>query len=327
MQIIRDFDLTAHNTFGLACRARHGACVTATAELAGLVRFAAQQRLPLHVIGGGSNLLLREEVKGVVAVMAIRGRKIIAVEDEHVLVRAMAGEDWPDFVSWTVGQGLGGLENLAGIPGTVGAAPVQNIGAYGLELKDRFASLTAWDTVEGRSVIFGPDDCGFGYRQSVFKTTDRYVILDVTLSLPRPWRPVLGYRGLDTLAADVDARTIMTRVLELRRQKLPDWRTLGNAGSFFYNPVVAASVAERMPGVPRYDQPDGSAKLSAAWLIETCGLKGAREGQAGIYDGHALILVNHGGATFADISRLATRVRDDVLSRFGVVLVQEPVTV
>lgn len=327
MQIITDFDLTSHNTFGLACRARYGVCVTASAEIGELARFAAQHRLPLHVIGGGSNLLLREEVEGVVAVMETRGREIIDGDDGHVLVRAMAGEDWPDFVSWTVGQGLGGLENLAGIPGTVGAAPVQNIGAYGVELKDRFAALTAWDSVEGRSVVFGPDDCSFDYRQSVFKTTDRYIILDVTLCLPRPWRPVLDYRGLDVLAVDTDAHTVMTRVLELRRQKLPDWRTLGNAGSFFHNPVVAAPVAERMAGVPRYDQPDGSVKLSAAWLIEACGLKGAREGQAGIYDGHALILVNHGGATFADVSRLATRVRDDVLSRFGVVLVQEPVTV
>lgn len=327
MHITSDFDLTSHNTFGLGSRAEHAACVTAEADLAEITTFAAAHRLPLRVVGGGSNLLLRETIEGVAVVMATKGRSIMAEENDRILVRASAGEDWPDFVAWTVGQGLGGLENLAGIPGTVGAAPVQNIGAYGIELKDRFAALTAWDTVERRPVIFGPEDCAFDYRQSVFKTTDRYVILDVTLSLPHPWLPVLGYKGLDALADDTAPRTVMERVLELRRQKLPDWRVLGNAGSFFHNPVVAASVADGMAGVPRYGQPDGSVKLSAAWLIEACGLKGAREGQAGVYDDHALIIVNHGGATFSEVSRLASRVREAVRERFGIMLVQEPITV
>lgn len=327
MQIIPDFDLTSHNTFGLGSRARHAACVTADADLAEITTFAAAHRLPLRVIGGGSNLLLRETLEGVALVMATKGRSILAQEVDRILVRAAAGEDWPDFVAWTVGQGLGGLENLAGIPGTVGAAPVQNIGAYGVELQDRFVSLTAWDTVGGQPVTFGFEPCGFGYRQSIFKTTDRYIILDVTLSLPRPWYPVLDYKGLYDLPGNADPRRVMERVLDLRRRKLPDWRVLGNAGSFFHNPVVSASVANGIAGAPRHAQADGTVKLSGAWLIEACGLKGVREGKAGVYDGHALIIVNHGGATFANVSRLASRVREAVRERFGVVLEQEPITV
>ncbi len=237
----------------------------------------------------------------------------------------MAGEDWQDFVAWTIEQGLGGLENLAGIPGTVGAAPVQNIGAYGLELSDRFVSLTAYDVLYRKLVTFDREECRFSYRQSVFKTTNRYVIVDITLALPRPWRPVLGYKGLESSFAD--AQAIMAEVINMRRQKLPDLKILGNAGSFFHNPVVSPSVLDQIAKAPRYHQADGTCKLSAAWLIETCGLKGAREGQAGVYDNHALIIVNHGGATFGDVSRIASRVIESVRARFNINLAMEPIIV
>jgi UDP-N-acetylmuramate dehydrogenase len=327
MQIINDFDLTPHNTFGLVSRAQYATCVTSNAELTELAAFATKHRLPLHVIGSGSDLLPRGQVAGVIAIIATKGRSIIAEKDGCILVRAMAGENWSDFVEWTVRQGHDGLENLAGIPGTVGAAPVQNIGAYGLELRDRFLSLTAFDTVENKLFKFDREACLFRYRQSIFRTTARYIIVDVTLALPRPWRPLLGYKGLDDLSPEAGAVTVMSRVLELRRQKLPDWRVLGNAGSFFHNPVVSRSVAGRITDAPRYVQADGRVKLSAAWLVEACGLKGAREGQAGIYDDHALIVVNHGGATFGEVSRIAARVRGTVLARFGVELVQEPISI
>lgn len=224
-------------------------------------------------------------------------------------------------------QGLAGLENLAGIPGTVGAASVQNIGAYGLELADCFHTLTAYDVEERVIRSFGRRECGFGYRQSIFKGAGRYIILDATLALPQPWRPILSYSGLDMLPETVSPRGAMERVLTLRREKLPDWRTLGNAGSFFHNPVVTPQVAERIPAMPRYPQADGSVKLSAAWLIEDCGLKGYREGKAGVYDRHALIIVNHGGATFADVSGLASTIRSAVMERFGIALVQEPIAI
>ncbi|MEF2074782.1 UDP-N-acetylmuramate dehydrogenase [Consotaella aegiceratis] len=327
MDVISDYDLTGHNTFGLASRAEFGAIVAERGDVAELAEFAASRDLPLRIVGGGSNLLLRERIDGVVGLMATRGKTIAERQDGQILVTAQAGEDWPAFVEWSVGQGLGGLENLAGIPGTVGAAPVQNIGAYGVELKDRFRALTAYDLVDRQERVFEPGECGFSYRQSVFKSTGRFVILDVTLALPEPWRPILDYRGLDDLPAGVDARAVMERVIAVRRSKLPDWRVLGNAGSFFHNPVVSLETAERIDGVPRYPQADGRVKLSAAWLIDACGLKGLRQGRAGVHDGHALILVNHGHATYDEVSGLAARIQATVRERFGVDLVQEPITV
>ena len=320
------FDLTGLNTMGLASRARYGARVTEPDQLAELARFAASAGLPLHVVGGGSNLILRDRLDAVVAVIATKGRDTARLPDGRRTVTAKAGEDWSDFVAWAVENGHWGLENLAGIPGTVGAAPVQNIGAYGLELSQLFHSLTAYDLVDGVRRVFAAEECDFSYRHSVFKkSAGRFVILDVTLALPQDWRPLLGYAGIDSLPTDADAPTIMRQVLSVRAAKLPDWRKLGNAGSFFHNPIVAPTVAEAIPGAPRYPQADGNVKLSAAWLIEACGLKGAREGQAGVYEKHALIVVNHGGATYDEIERLAARIRASVRDRFGVELIQEPI--
>ena len=202
---------------------------------------------------------------------------------------------------------------------------MQNIGAYGVELADRFDSLTAWDTTDDTTRRFLCNDLGFSYRQSMLKQTGgRYIVLDVTLALPAPWKPILSYPGLDDLPADADADTIHARVVNVRRSKLPDWRLIGNAGSFFHNPIVSADVADRIAGVPRWAQPDGRVKLSAAWLIDTCGFKGSRAGNAGVYDKHALILVNHGGATYGEVAGLATNIRNTVAERFGVSLTQEP---
>lgn len=325
MDLIADFDLTRHNTLGLAARARFGALLHAAADVEELARRAAAEGLPFHVLGGGSNVVLRPEVPALVGIMAAKGRDAVRRPDGSTLVTAEAGEDWSEFVAWTVGQGLAGLENLGGIPGTVGAAPVQNIGAYGVELADRFERLTVWDTVEAERRTFSRDDCAFAYRQSRFKQAPgRYIVLDVTLALPARWTPVLTYPPLDKLPPGTNAAEIHQHVLAVRASKLPDWRQLGNAGSFFHNPIVAPAVADTIPGVPRFPQPDGSVKLSAAWLIDSCGLKGVREGGAGIYEKHALVLVNHGGAAYADISRLAARVKDTVAARYGVTLTQEP---
>jgi UDP-N-acetylmuramate dehydrogenase len=325
MDLIPDFDLTRLNTLGLPSRARLGAVLTASADIAELARTAKAENLPLHILGGGSNIVLRPEISAVVGIMAAKGRDIVRRADGAVLLTAQAGEDWSEFVAWTVGQGLSGLENLGGIPGTVGAAPVQNIGAYGVELADRFESLTVWDLHDAQRRTFTRDDCAFAYRQSRFKReAGRYIVLDVTLALPAQWTPVLTYPPLDKLPPGVNAAEIHQHVLAVRASKLPDWRMLGNAGSFFHNPIVTPAIADTIPGVPRFPQPDGTVKLSAGWLIDSCGLKGTREGNAGIYDKHALVLVNHGGATYADIAGLAARIQDTVHARYGVTLTQEP---
>ncbi len=322
--LIADLDLGANNTLGLASRARFGAVLRDASGIEALVDAAAEKQLPLHVLGGGSNVVLRPFIEALVVRMATSGRFIEDAGDE-TLVTAAAGEDWPSIVAWTVAQGLAGLENLAGIPGTVGAAPIQNIGAYGLELAQRFKSLTAYDTVTRQRRVFAREECRFEYRDSLFKRErGRFIVLDVTLSLPKSWKPNLGYAGLDTLPATSDAATVMARVLAIRGSKLPDWRKIGNAGSFYHNPVVAADVADRIAGAPRYKAAGGMVKLPAAWLIEACGLKGAREGQAGIYEKHALVIVNHGGARHEDIVKLAARIKDAVRARFGIELVQEP---
>jgi len=326
MNLIADFDLSGLNTLGLAARARFGARIESAEAIEELAALASGTGLPLRILGGGSNVVLREEVAAVVGFMATKGKSINQLADGSATVTAQAGEDWSEFVAWTISQGLPGLENLAGIPGTVGAAPVQNIGAYGIELADRMESLLVWDTQERRQVRLGREDCDFSYRQSMFKRSgNRFIVLEVTFALPRDWTPNLSYPGLDSLPSDADARTIMERVLEVRRAKLPNWRTLGNVGSFFHNPIVQPELAQGIAGVPRYPQRDGSVKLSAAWLIEACGFKGYRHGQAGVYDKHALILVNHGGATYGEITQLAAKIVETVRNRFGVTLIQEPI--
>ncbi len=326
LTLIENFDLTGHNTFGLSSHARFGALIP-HAETVPLLAQAAQEKgLPLLIVGGGSNLLLRENIDAVVGVMDIKGREIVSADDHKTLVTAQAGEDWHAFVEWTVNQGMWGLENLALIPGTVGAAPVQNIGAYGVELADRFYSLEAWDLADSKRRTFLRDDCAFAYRNSRFKTEPgRYVILSVTFALPRPWQPVLTYAGLDKLPPNAAAPDVMHLVMATRQSKLPDWRVTGNAGSFFHNPVVSADKAAALEGAPRYPQADGRVKLSAGWLIDQSGFKGVQHGAAGVHPSHALVLVNNGGATHAEISELRENIRSGVKARFGVDLVQEPI--
>ena len=241
---------------------------------------------------------------------------------------------------WTLEQGLPGLENLALIPGTVGAAPVQNIGAYGVELKDRFESLDAVDLVTGRAVTLDASACRFGYRDSVFKQggfeglAGKSLITRVRLRLPRPWQPVLGYLDLERKRAETgiaqpDARTIFDWVCAIRRAKLPDPAVVGNAGSFFKNPVVSAEqcrdIIDRDPEIVHYPLPDGSCKLAAGWLIDACGWKGKSVGRAGVYDKQALVLVNRGGASGAEVLTLARAIQESVYGRFGIRLEPEPV--
>lgn len=330
--LIPDFDLSHRNTLALRAGSRFGVEITDPVILPHLFTAAAEQNLPVRILGGGSNVVLAPSFDGITAIMATRGRAILEDTADYVLVEAAAGEVWNDFVAWTVDQGLGGIENLALIPGTVGAAPVQNIGAYGAELADHFDSLSAYDRLTGEVVTFDKAECRFSYRDSLYKQEpDRYVVLNVRLRLPKAWQPNLGFAGLSDLAeaGKITPRLVMERVIALRMSKLPDWRVTPNAGSFFQNPIVtietAAPVLAEFANAPNYPQADGRTKLSAGWLIEKAGLKGLKLGRAGISEKHALVVINLGDAEQADIAAVAGHVKEAVLKRFGIQLHEEPI--
>lgn len=332
LTLIPDFDLTTRNTLALDARSRFGIMLDTPESVVALIDQAERDGLPLRILGGGSNVVLATTFDGITGIVATRGRTLVGSAETHVLIEAEAGETWHDFVAWTVSQGFGGLENLAGIPGTVGAAPVQNIGAYGAEVADVFESLVAFDRHEKSLKTFDLAACQFAYRDSVFKRdAGRYVVLSLRLRLPRPWVPNLRFAGLAELTGtpDITPQAVMDRVLALRGSKLPDWRVTPNAGSFFQNPIVApedaAAILADFPAAPNFPQADGRLKLSAGWLIEQSGLKGFRMERAGISERHALVVINLGGADAGDIAALAAHVKAKVLARFGIALHEEPV--
>jgi UDP-N-acetylmuramate dehydrogenase len=264
--------------------------------------------------------------------------RLVEERTDAWIVEAGAGENWHELVAHTLAQGWPGLENLALIPGTVGAAPVQNIGAYGVELKDRFESLDAVDLVTGRTSLLWPEICAFGYRDSVFKHSlaGRSVITRVRFRLPKPWQPVLGYLELERKMQETgitapNAQQIFDWVCAIRRAKLPDPALIGNAGSFFKNPVVTPEqcrdIIGRDPEVVHYPMPDGSVKLAAGWMIDACGWKGKSIGQAGVYEKQALVLVNRGHAIGSEVMTLARAIQESVYGRFGIRLEPEPVVV
>lgn len=335
MPLTRNFDLTALNTLALPGRAAFYARIEGAAQLAE----PELARQPRFVLGGGSNLVLTGDFAGLVLHVAIAGRRLAGEDAEAWYVEAGAGENWHDFVQWTLAQGWPGLENLSLIPGTVGAAPIQNIGAYGLEAGEHIHTVAAYDFAAGRAVVFGRDDCRFGYRDSLFKQEGwhlcgRLAITAVTFRLPKAWRPLTGYADL---AGELAARQlaqptpadIAAAVVAIRRRKLPNPAAVPNAGSFFHNPVVDAATAARLaaghPALPRYPQVDGRVKLAAGWLIEQAGWKGRDLGPVGMYEKQALVLVNRGAADGTDVRRTMAAVQAAVLARFGVQLTPEPV--
>jgi UDP-N-acetylmuramate dehydrogenase len=330
--------LRSLNTFGLPAMAAHLVRVRSEADLRRLVDHPQWGLAPKFILGGGSNVLFTRDVQALVVKVEVPGLRLLQTTDDSWIVEAGAGESWHGLVQWTLAQGLPGLENLALIPGTVGAAPVQNIGAYGVELKDRFESLDAVDLVTGRTVTLDAEACRFGYRDSVFKQhlAGKSVITRVRFRLPRPWAPVLGYLDLERKVAETgqthpDAPTIFDWVCAIRRAKLPDPAVIGNAGSFFKNPVVSAEqcrdIIGRDPHIVHYPLADGRFKLAAGWLIDACGWKGKRVGNAGVYERQALVLVNCGGATGAEVMTLARAIQESVYGRFGIRLEPEPVVV
>jgi UDP-N-acetylmuramate dehydrogenase len=338
MQIESGVSLKPYNTFGLPAVAQTLVRVAGDADVRRVVDHPQLGRAPKFILGGGSNIVLTRDMPQLVLKIEVRGMRLVEERADAWIVEAGAGETWHDLVAWTLAQGWPGLENLALIPGTVGAAPVQNIGAYGIELKDRFESLDAVDLVTGRSVKLGPSICAFAYRDSVFKHSlaGRSVITRVRLRLPRPWQPVLGYLDIarrmhDTGIAQPSAQQVFDWVCAIRRAKLPDPAAIGNAGSFFKNPVVTPEqcrdIIGRDPEIVHYPLPDGTIKLAAGWMIDACGWKGKTVGKAGVYEKQALVLVNRGGAIGAEVMTLARAIQESVYGRFGIRLEPEPVVV
>lgn len=326
--------LKPYNSFGIDVKAGHFADARSDDDVRDLLAYAGAHQLPVLVIGGGSNLLLTRDVPALVVRMASSGIRLLCDDGQRVIVEAEAGEAWHPFVQWTLAQGLAGLENLSLIPGTVGAAPMQNIGAYGVEIKDVFAGLTALDRQTGELRDFSLEECDFAYRDSYFKRNPgRWVILRVRFLLARnaalhldygPVRQRLTQMGVE----HPGAQEVSDAICSIRREKLPDPAELGNAGSFFKNPVVSAELAARIrqeyPAAVGYPQADGQVKLAAGWLIENAGWKGYRDGDAGVHQAQALVLVNHGQATGAQLHELARKIQADIARRFDVELEMEP---
>jgi UDP-N-acetylmuramate dehydrogenase len=337
-RLVDNADLKTRNTFGVAARAPLLVEVEDARALPRLFaeRFdSASSNATLLVLGGGSNLLFAGDAPG--PVLALSSRQVAIASDDNgtVVIRADAGVPWHGFVMHTLALGLCGLENLALIPGTVGAAPIQNIGAYGVEVRDRIHAVEVFERASGETRRLGPEECAFAYRDSAFKRDpQRWIVSAVEFTLSRRVAPMLDYAGLrDELStmgiAAPTAVQVADAVIRIRRRKLPDPALLGNAGSFFKNPIVPATRADALvvahPALPTFGgDSEATRKLSAAWLIDACGWKGHRDGDAGVSPEHALVLVNHGNASGAQLLDLARRIAESVQHRFGVALEPEP---
>lgn len=327
-------DISGLNTFGVAAKAREYYRLDSIEDLESLFLKGILSDPQLLVLGGGSNLLFVADPPAVVIHPAFKGISYQHIKKPGVKVTCAAGEVWDDLVEATVNAGLYGLENLSLIPGSVGAAPVQNIGAYGTELVDHLLSLRAFDLQTGGWKDFTAAECEFGYRSSIFKTDmkHRMLITEVSLVLSKKGNVNIAYGNLqDELeimqVTKPDPRSVREAVIRVRRSKLPDPAILGNAGSFFKNPSVdedkAAELAAGFPQMPAYPQPNGKVKLAAGWLIEKAGWKGYREGNVGVHERQALVIVNHGGASGTEVLHLARKIRQSVHQHFGIWLEPE----
>jgi UDP-N-acetylmuramate dehydrogenase len=354
MLVEPNFPLQAHNTFGIVAKAFQLVRVQSEADVQAVIADPVLRDSPKLVLGGGSNMVLTGDVKPLVLKVELKGMRLVEETDKAWVVEAAAGESWHDLVRWTLDNGWPGLENMALIPGSVGASPVQNIGAYGVELQDRFESLDAIDLTTGHTFSLNAAQCGFGYRDSVFKhessgregesrglgLAGRALITRVRFLLRKDWKPVLGYLDLErkmteTGISQPTAMQIFDWVCAIRKAKLPDPAVIGNAGSFFKNPTVTQDqcddIIAREPKVVHYVLDDGRIKLAAGWLIDACGWKGKTVGNAAVYEKQALVLVNKGGrdnpCTGGEVMTLAKAIQTSVYERFGIRLEPEPVVV
>lgn len=331
----RNADISAYNSLGFKVTAERFLQVTEVGQLHDALNEVVENKWPLLIIGGGSNLVLHDELPGAVINVATSGINVLADDEDQAIVEVGAGENWHGFVSHLLEMGLHGLENLALIPGSVGAAPVQNIGAYGVELADCFHSLTAYDRETGELVQISAEQCQFSYRNSIFKSSEkgRYIIWRVRFNLSSIFTPNLSYKGLTDYLSDQGvehptAHQVYTAVCEVRKQKLPVPSELGNAGSFFENPVVPEAQFQALkasfPDLVAYADKPGHFKLAAGWMIDKAGWKGYRDGAVGVYEKQALVLVHFGAGSATELLALADRIKASVSEKFNVSLEMEP---
>lgn len=326
--------LRPYNTFGINAQARYFTSFAELQQLQAVLQDTRWQSLPRMILGGGSNILFTKDFDGLVLKNELKGITVIKEDDDYIYVKAGAGENWHRFVMYCIEHNYAGLENLSLIPGNVGASPMQNIGAYGVEIKDYFHELEAWHLQDNALVTFNNTDCAFGYRESVFKRQykGQFVILSVTYRLLKKPRFNTSYGAIEQELQrmgvnGLSIRDISQAVINIRSSKLPDPAEIGNAGSFFKNPTVDAaqytSLKNAHPGIVAYPVDNGHYKLAAGWLIEQCGWKGFRKGDAGVHAKQALVLVNYGHATGQEIYQLSQQVLDSVTEKFGVELERE----
>jgi UDP-N-acetylmuramate dehydrogenase len=324
--------LKGRNTFGLDAVADIAYEITAPEQIAAVMSQIAEQNLPWRVLGGGSNVILPKVLSGATLLMNITEQEIISSEQNATVISVGAGVNWHEFVVWTLENHLPGLENLALIPGTVGAAPIQNIGAYGVEIAEYIDSINAFDTRSNTFVTLSKEDCQFAYRDSYFKKhPHRFIVTNVIFNIPKAWQAKIHYADLAKQFEgnpNPTAEEIFLAVCKIRTHKLPDPKVIGNAGSFFQNPIIPneqyETLLKKYAGLVSYPDAPGKRKLAAGWLIDQCGFKGQRMGEVGVYENQALVLVNHGNGTAQDILGLAKCIQDKVRKEFGVSLEIEP---
>lgn len=335
MLIQENVNLKNYNTFHVSAYAKYFSDITNIDDLQEVLSFSQKKQLPFMIIGQGSNLLFKEDYPGLIIELNIKGKELINEDDEYFYIKAQCGENWHNFVQYCLQAGYYGLENLSLIPGTVGAAPVQNIGAYGVELSEYLHELEALEIASGKHVKFSKEDCQLSYRHSIFKAElkDKLVITNVTFKLCRQAQININYPALgDALSAydpeEINPQLISDTVCNIRRSKLPDPAELGNAGSFFWNPIVSQEKFFMMqkdnPEIVAYpyleENQEQQYKLAAAWLIDQAGWKGHREGDVGVHEEHALVLVNFGKATGAELHDLSLRIQQSVKEKFDIEL-------
>lgn len=323
-------NLKTYNSFGFPAVAKYFVEINDIQQLEALIATDIFKQEKHLILSGGNNVLFQNDVfDGLVIFINTKGIEILQEDENEVVVHAQAGEDWPDFVKFTVSKGWHGLENLAHIPGKVGAAPVQNIGAYGMELKDSFLQCEAFELETGKTKVFGKEECRFGYRESIFKSElkGQFVITSVDFLLKKNAPLHLDYGNIKAYLEQngIENPTLQQlhdAICAIRDAKLPDVKQIGSAGSFFKNPVIEAAQFEALqkdfPNIPHYDEPNGKVKVPAGWLIEQSGWKGWRDEHVSVYDKQALVLVHYGGGKGLDIVELARKIQDSVEAKFGI---------
>ena len=333
MKIQQNYSLKKYNTFGIAATAKYFACFSSENELVELLRNDLCKTEPLFILGGGSNILLTQDFEGLVLANTIKGMEVLAEDNHSSTIEVGAGEVWHDFVLWSINKNLSGIENLALIPGLVGASPMQNIGAYGLEVKDVITTVHFTEIGSGNSKILSNEDCNFGYRDSIFKheLKEKVVITKVIFKLSKTPLNKTTYGAIEeelkNLNLDPSPKNISTAVINIRSRKLPDPKILGNSGSFFKNPIIKTTQFENLkrefPEMVGYTISETKTKIAAGWLIDNAGLKGYRKADAGVHKNQALVLVNYGNATGLEIINLAKEIQEKIKDKYGISITPE----